>query len=361
MQTSLLIFKHELKKILNDKKLLASMILVPIFVVFFMSFLTSIATETTQTSDPIIYSLNNVAIGESFQTQPVEYSSLEDLKNNIELSPSDVVLDISGESVIIYYNELDANSCGNALMCETFFCQNITYEVLKSSEPFEIFFNDTNNEIEINNILAATMLPYMLVLLLFQNTSNYAIDTIAGEKERGVFAKTLLAPVSPAPVIIGKILSSTICGIISCLFYFAITLVSEHVLGQDSFGLRNANLGIGMILGIFLCSSILCYLVATLGVFCSLKTKNVKEAQDLSKIIFVLCTIASLMSIFRAGVLPSWNYFIPVYNICILIQDILYSIVDINKILIVIASFSACSVIVSLLTINVLKKETINY
>lgn len=364
MNTCFQIFKHEIKKILSDKKLLISMILMPVLVVFLINFLSVSTGTNVEHQKPQVYSLNdiNVINIDGFEVLPVKYHTLEELKNNVDINPSDVVVDfsLSNNSVVIYYDNTDVRSYNLATLYEQILYDNVAGQHIDGAGLWSVSLIDTNNEMEMDNLLVATLLPYMLVLLLFQNTSNFAIDTVAGEKERGVFDKTLLAPVSPFPVISGKILSSTICGMISCIFYFGILFISEFFTKQDSFGLRSANLTAGMIVSIFLCSIILCYFVATLGVLYSLRAKTIKEAQSSSRIIFILVSAASLMSMFRTGILSYWKYLIPVYNICIVMQDVLYSIADISKIFVTVGSLSTCSLIVSLLIIDSFKKETIN-
>lgn len=357
------IFKHEIKKILTDKKLLISMFLMPILLVFLMSFI-SVATNTnSEVNVPTAYVLNN-ALDQNvadFKIVPVDYVSLEELQNNIGLEPASVVIDVQEDDITIYYNEIDTDSYNLAVACEQLFYDNIAYEHSNSVKILNIAVNDLNNSMNMNNVFVATMLPYMLVLLLFQNTANFAVDTVAGEKERGVFGKTLLAPVKPMPIISGKILSSTACGLISCLFYFGVVYFSERITGQDTFGLKEADLTGGMIISIFLAAIILCYFVATLVVLYSLRAKTVKDAQNSSRIVFILVTVAAMMSMFRTGVLSNIHYLIPVYNICIVMQDILYSSVDVWKVLAMIGSLLGGSLLVSGLTILVFKKEAINY
>lgn len=360
MKTCFKILKHEIRKILSDKKLLASMILMPILVILITSVVAP-EFETSESISPKIYSLNNVVIEEGLGITPVQYATLEELKNHVELSSADVVLDSLNDKTIIYCNESNIDSYNTAITLETLLRQKCVYEIIGVTEPFNVSFNDIDEEMKKNNALAATILPYMLVLLLFQNTSSYAINTIAGERERGVFAKTLLAPISPAPVILGKILSSTICGIISCIFYFIITLSFESITGKDTLGIKNANLTVGMIFAIFLCAIIFCCFISSLGVFCSLKAKDLKDAQSSNRVIFVLVTIASLMSMLRMGELEPKLYLIPIYNICILMQDILYSIVNINNVIITIETLAACSIAIWGLTIISFKKESLHY
>lgn len=356
------IFTHEIKKILNDKKLLISMFIMPIILVFLLSFL-SAATENSKTTIPTAYILNN-ALEESnrdFKIVPVDYVSLEELQNSKKLESSDVVIDIQDDNISIYYNDADSNSYNLAVACEQVFYNNIAYEYSTSIKTLNVVTHDLNSTMNMNNIFIATMLPYMLVLLLFQNTANFATDTIAGEKERGVFGKTLLTPVKPMPVIIGKILSSAICGLISCVIYFGVVSVVTRITGQDTLGLKDANLTGGMIASIFLTATILCYFVATLVVLYSLRGKTVKEAQNSNRIVFVLVTVAAMMSMFRTGSLSYSHYFIPVYNICIVMQDILYSSVNGWNVLSMIGSLLGCSLVVSGLTVFIFKKEAVNY
>ena len=285
MKIAFHVFKHEINKILSDKKLLISMIIMPILIVFMMGFLTSATSTGADVDGAKIYTMNgNITDNRNvYDIVNSEYTTFEELDNSLELNDSDVVIDLANGQYLIYYNQMDETSTNLAMEWSKNLHQVIAKKFIGVEYSTKINTVDLNDKMEMSNLFIATMLPYMLVLLLFQNSSNYAIDTIAGEKERGAFAKNLLAPVSPIPIVSGKIMSSTVCGIISCLFYFAVVIVSESILGIDTLGLQDAKLTFGMVISILFCGLVLSYMFATLGVLYSLMAKRLKTLRILVK------------------------------------------------------------------------------
>ena len=189
--------------------------------------------------------------------------------------------------------------------------------------------------------------------------SGYAVDTIAGEKERGVFAKLLLTPVSPAPIIGGKLLSSVVCGLLSTGAYIGISVGAAVITGNDTMGILAADLTPAMIGLLVCCAVLLSWFFANLSILCSLYARTVKAANTMKLPVYGISMVLALAAMLRVGAASGVQYMIPVYNISIMMQDILNNSMEIGNMGITVVSLLVCSLIVSCVTVVSFRKEAV--
>ncbi len=360
------VFIHEIKKVLSDRKMLASIFLLPVIMVLMTSFLITGTEENTDQQVSCVYVLDNALPAEvlmdDIRLVPVACESLAELAVNTELQPEDVVLQIAGSQPVIYYNSTNAVSRNLSMVCK----QMIVGSMLEQFAQFhgadlkdagQMF--DVNDNPDIGSSAMAILLPYMLVLLLFQSTSGYAVDTIAGEKERGVFSKLLLTPVSPVPIIGGKLLSSVVCGLLSTGAYIGISIGAAMITGNDTMGILEADLTPAMIGLLICCGVLLSWFFANLSVLCSLYARTVKAANTMKLPVYGASMVLALAAMLRVGAASGVHYLIPVYNISIMMQDILNNSMEIGNMAITVASLLVCSMIVSGVTVYSFRKEAV--
>lgn len=360
------VFLHEVKKVLLDKKMLASIFLMPALIVVMTSFLMTGTVEQTETQVSTIYVLNNALpaenLTENFRLVPVDDESMEALAERIELQTEDVVFEIRDMQCVIYYNATNAVSRNLSLACKQMIVEGVL-ELYAAANDVELVGNDTlfdlNTDTDAGVSMVAMLMPYMLVLLLFQSTSGYAVDTIAGEKERGVFAKLLLTPVSPVPIIGGKLLSSVVCGLLSTGAYIGISVGAALITGNDTMGILEADLTPAMIGLLVCCAVLLSWFFANLSVLCALYAKTVKAANTMKLPVYGASMVLALAAMLRIGTAPNVHYLIPVYNISIMMQDILNNSMEIGKMGLTVLSLLGCSLIVSVATVVSFRKEAV--
>lgn len=369
MRICIHVFLHELRKVLSDRKLLGSIFLMPFVIVFITSFLSAGEPEKNADQQAYhVYALNNVLSqqknDDGTEIVPLSYRTFDELVSNVDLQPEDVVLEITDISTTIYFNSTNMVSQNLSLVCKQMMMDSILADFAGANMvdvASRISITDVNEKTDASNNLAAILFPYMLVLLLFQSTSEYAVDAVAGEKERGVFSKLLLAPVSPAPVISGKLLSSTVCGMLSTVVYILVVVGSASITGKDAFGLYEANITPLMIGLLAICALLLSWFFASLSILCSLFAKTVKEAQSMKLPVYGATMVLALAAMLRVGSVSKMLYAIPIYNICIVMQDVLASSVEVGKILITVLSLLLCSFAVGVVTVLLFKRESIRY
>ena len=360
------VFLHEVKKVLLDKKMLVSIFLLPAMIVLMTSFLMTGVEDNTEQQFSTIYVLDHALpsenLTEDIRLLSVEYKSLEELAANVQLKAEDVVFEIRGMEPVIYYNATNAASRNLSAACRQMIIDGILDLVADINGVDLVDHNalyDLNPDPDKGINMVTVLIPYMLVLLLFQSTSAYAVDTIAGEKERGVFSKLLLTPVSPVPIIGGKLLSSVVCGLLSTGAYIGISIGCALLTGKDTMGILQADLTPAMIGLLVCCAVLLSWFFANLSVLCSLYARTVKAANTMKLPVYGASMVLALAAMLRIGTASAVHYLIPVYNISITMQDILNNSMEIGNMALTVISLMVCSLIVSGVTVYSFRKEAV--
>lgn len=145
--------------------------------------------------------------------------------------------------------------------------------------------------------LAANLLnivPLFLMLAAFVGGMNLAIDSTAGERERGSLEPLLLNPVPRAALVLGKWLATALTSALIALVTLAGFMVTMHFLPLEelgmrvSFGAREALLVTAALLPLTLFGAALQMLIATFA-------RSFKEAQTYLNLLNLLPTAPSML------------------------------------------------------------------
>lgn len=170
-------------------------------------------------------------------------------------------------------------------------------------------------------LILSSLLPMLVVMFLFSGAMSIGPESIAGEKERGTMATLLITPVKRSQIALGKVLSLGILSLISALSSFLGILFSIGKL----FGAETGQeLGFSQILEIYGAAPFLFLLVllfSTVFVIVGLISivsayaKNVKEAGTLIIPLYLVTIIVGVSSMFSGGAVQEWWwYLIPIFN-----------------------------------------------
>lgn len=342
------IFAHEMKKIVKEKSLLLGFILLPIISLTLTVGLSMLQPQTEESAADAYrmffcgLNIETYSVG-SMDDREILIESVEGSADEFIHSENfhvyDVLVDFSdiyssqqnpGKPVVsIYYHDHNAVSNYLKLSAESFVRESFA-DILQgrySDVEFRTVQLADIKEKDDANRLIAMLLPYMLVLPLTASIANFASDTVAGDKARGSFYQVMLSPVKPISLIMGKVLSVSTISLVSSTIYIGLDVVGsklcEHFGTRDVFGFAGVKVTSIQILLIVVYAVLLCYFFSNLGVLISLFCKDNSQAQTAQIPVTLVCTVSALMSMFRFGTSPTSHYFIPVYNLCLIFQDLL--------------------------------------
>ena len=165
-----------------------------------------------------------------------------------------------------------------------------------------------------NNAARAAQLtgivPVFVLMAVIYGALNAALDTTAGERERGSLEPLLATPASRAALVIGKwgavFVLGLIIAVLSCLSFLPTQslLRSESLAALFRFGWVEAAWFIGLL-------APLAALVAALMMAVAIRCKTVKEAQANMVILTMLFTLAPMLSLFNQEGEATWNLWAP--------------------------------------------------
>ena len=332
--------KHEILKVIKNKKMLFSIFVMPILLVAFSLGLTSMQMEGGEHADTYCLYFYNVEVEET--TQEIGGVVLEirngsvgtalQLVLNNQVEPDEIIAEFTDTGVNMYYNSLDSAVESLLVSIENYIVAPYMEAIYTagqgaSVEPIPLEIVDTSDEMERQNLSLSFMLPYLLMIILFMNLVSVVGDTFAGEKERGILAKQVLAPIGKNQLIFGKLIGSTLIGVLSSVVYFAVLtigdLVALETTGDSLMGIAGANLGIGQIVTILIGFMFLSLVFVAAISIASCFAKSVKEATNLSMVVYYLIIVAALASAFQMGEAPITSYMIPIYNFSLFMSNVL--------------------------------------
>ena len=164
-------------------------------------------------------------------------------------------------------------------------------------------------------MMMSTLLPMLVVMFLFSGAMSIGPESIAGEKERGTMATLLIMPVKRSEIALGKVLSLSVLALISALSSFLGIISSlpkmmgmevSQVLAIYDF----ADLA-SMLVLLFSTVFVIVGLVAVVSAF----SKSLKEAGTLIMPLYLITIVIGITSMFSEGAVSGWwFYLLPMYN-----------------------------------------------
>lgn len=340
MNNLLIILKKELREVFRDKKSLAMMLIIPIFIPFLV-FLMSFLFESQATTDITKYN----EIGFAYEVTEIEKTLLESMGINIhEGTQAEMEQAFLANEVYVYVTKnnseytMHTKTSDESMYATTFMEQY--FEEYKKVLQQNILTNANIDPDSVINVItlkeevtkedsyfASYMKNYAFLFIIMAITvsATYpATDATAGEKERGTLETLLTFPIKSRDIILGKFLSVSLSSIITGILSFALAFLSLYF-AKDMFTIY-ANTDLlynipALIIGLLI---IIIYSLFISGICIAIasKSKTFKEAQSaLTPLTFI--SLFPSMIAFMIG-MPMNNIlaFVPFLNISMIFTDI---------------------------------------
>ncbi len=170
-----------------------------------------------------------------------------------------------------------------------------------------------DHDIADNAARAAQMtniVPIFVLMSVLYGALHAALDTTAGERERGSLEPLLATPASRAALVIGKwgavFALGLLIAVLSCLSFLPAQslLRSESLAALFRFGWAEAAWFIGLLVP-------LAALIAALMMAVAIRCKTVKEAQANMVILTMVFTLSPMVGLFTQEGEAAWNLWVP--------------------------------------------------
>jgi sodium transport system permease protein len=154
------------------------------------------------------------------------------------------------------------------------------------------------------------MVPFFVLMAVLYGALNAALDTTAGERERGSLEPLLMTPASPLAIVTGKWGAVACVGmliaVLSCLSFLpAQSLMrSETLAALFRFGWREAVLFLALLLPL---AAMLSALMMAIAVRC----RTIKEAQASNTVVILAASLLPMVTLFTDSGEQPWHLWTP--------------------------------------------------
>ncbi|MDE6221980.1 MAG: ABC transporter permease, partial [Lachnospiraceae bacterium] len=400
------LFKKEMLDVFRDKKTVIMMLVVPvllyplIFVVVMqvMAFINSSMEEqnyriAVETEDGGAFCDQLAQAGEraseedgtAYQITVVDAGSIggadgekawEEALENEEIDAYVSTYDLDGRMQYdVYYLSSVTNSSYAADLVmdmledfrEELTRKRIAEEGLEAQEILEPIRyerkNTASSEQSLGSIIGS-VLPFMLVVSLLMGTMYPAIDTTAGERERGTLETLLTLPVTNRDLIMAKFLTVAVIGMVSALLNM-LSMGGIAVYMYQIMDLQTEMADIDMVK--FIPAILVCILaVFAFSLFISAVTmcvtsfaKSYKEANNYITPLMLVVMFTGYIGFIPNLELTQGIAMIPVANICLLVKNMMVFKIDYGMIAVVLASNVAYAILAVLFLSRIYDSESI--
>ncbi len=246
------ILKKELRELFRDKKSLAMMLIIPIFIPLIMIGMSALfemqVNKDVEEFNKIgfAYTLNEAetSLAEQMNIEIVTGTE-EELKQKYDAGEINLYVTKNDNNYIINTDGSDSSSFASGLMEEYFnaYKQILQREYLQENgiETEEVLdiITVSENVLEQDNYFGNYIKNYAFLFIIMAITvsATYpATDTTAGEKERGTLETLLTFPIKSKDIIIGKFLAVSLSSIVTGLISFVLAIVALFI-SKDMFSI----------------------------------------------------------------------------------------------------------------------------
>lgn len=385
MSKILIIVKKELLRILTDKRLCFTTIIMPGLMIFIMYALVgnvmSNTYSTLQNSEYTVV-INNVPndikelllknkISFKEKNKPQNYYMNKIRDKNLDLyidfdkNFEDNILNgtekgVQVPSVSIYYNS-QSNSSNTGYM--------LLSSILNEYKDCirNVFYVNSGNDLydlattkDSTGQFVSMILPMLLITMLFSICASVAPDSIAGEKERGTMATLLVTPIKREQLAIGKILGLSIIVVLGGISSFIGAMLSLPFLsiGQDEIDTSVYSINDYLELFIILISTVL--IMISLTAIVSVLARSIKEASSSMAPLTILVALVGISGMYNQnGSNRLIHYIIPLYNSAQCMNEIFLFNGNINHVIITVISNLLYTIILVYILSKLFKNEKI--
>ena len=191
------------------------------------------------------------------------------------------------------------------------------------------------------------MLPFFVLMAVLYGALNAALDTTAGERERGSLEPLLMTPASRVALVLGKWGAVAAVGmmiaVLSCLSFLPAQwlLRSETLAAMFQFGAREA--GLFLLLLAPLAAALSAVMMAI-----AIRCKTFKEAQANNTVVVLGVSLLPMMTLFNLGGESPWHLWVPALGQITLMNRVLkgeaVAALDVGIPLLVCAAIAAAGV-----------------
>ncbi len=172
---------------------------------------------------------------------------------------------------------------------------------------------------------AATLLNFMpmfIIMSAFAGGMQIAIDSTAGERERGSLEPLLVNPVPRGAIAAGKLVAATVLSMAAVALTTALCLAMLRYIPLQELGMR-FHLGSIEVAGMLAAAWPLCLFAVSVQLCLSTFARSFKEAQSYMAFVMLIPTVPSVLATLNPINSKSWMYAVPMFGQQVALIDVL--------------------------------------
>ncbi|HEX8402996.1 MAG TPA: ABC transporter permease [Duganella sp.] len=208
-------------------------------------------------------------------------------------------------------------------------------------DPITLQDHSTADKREQTGAMVGGMVPYILLMVCLISAMYPAIDTGAGEKERGTLETLLLAPVTRTSIVLAKFLMLFTVGLTSALLMIAslvlLLIFGGPVLSGDVASMARS-------IGLLDLAMVALMLVPTAAIFAaillsiSVYAKSYKEATGMISPLMIVTILPTLVALLP-GVELNWKWaMVPLTNVSLAMKELVKGTMDYSMLSVIMLS-----------------------
>jgi len=165
-------------------------------------------------------------------------------------------------------------------------------------------------------------LPMFIIMSAFAGGMQIAIDSTAGERERGSLEPLLVNPVARGAISAGKMAAATLLSMASVGLTTAVSISTLRYIPLQEMGMR-FHLGQSEITGMLMAAAPLCLFAVSVEMCLSTFARSFKEAQSYMAFVMLIPTVPSVLATLNPITSKTWMYAIPMFGQQVALLDVL--------------------------------------
>ncbi len=228
-------------------------------------------------------------------------------------------------------------------------------------EPFREQWLDIAPEEKKIGFMLGSILPYLVIILIFVGAMHTAVDITAGEKERGTLATLLVSQLSRLEIVSGKYFSVMVISAISMLLGMVglsiAFLVPAYLLGEVS--IINVHFSFTLFLLFLLILAPLVGFASAILILIGIFARNSREASSYTTPIYMVAIFLGMISLSQGIELAQPLFFIPILNNSFVFKELLMGTIDWNHITATLISNIGIALLALFGTVKLFNRESV--
>jgi sodium transport system permease protein len=368
------LYKKEIMDVIRDKKTIFTMVVLPVILypllfLVIMQVISMINTSQQERTYKVVY--DNVADADVEALEDwikgdedgfdykIKKSKVSDVKKALDDEEIDayITTKVTGSQIIyeVHYLSVVTNSSTVKEMLEDeidSYAKHIAEKNVKEDGldvdrvlyPVKSESKDrSSTESSVGNILGG-IVPFLLITAILMGSMYPAIDTTAGEKERGTLETMLTMPVGNMELIMSKFLSVATISVVSvCINVLSMGGVAAYMfatiksLSEDAGSFKVSTFVPAILISVVCVIAFALLMSAVVMCVCAF-AKSFKEANNYVTPVTLVVMLTGYIGFIPNVELSSKTALIPVANVCLLIKTLMVFKYDFQLILIVLLS-----------------------